>query len=154
MEIKSTIIEAHIFRRVPNNIEFLLMKRAPNQIYAGLWQMITGSVEAGEKGYETVLREIKEETSLKPEDLWIVPNVNCFYAATDDSVNMVPVFVAEVSGNAVVKLSDEHVDYIWCGIDKAKELLAWPGQRKSVEIIAEYFLKEKSLLKLIKIEEM
>ena len=152
MEIKSTLIEAHIIKKTETEMEFLLMKRAPNQIYADVWQMVTGSVEAGEKAFETALREIKEETSLVPKNIWIVPNVNSFYSATDNSINMVPVFVAEVYADSDVELSDEHTEYIWCGLEKAKELLAWPGQRKSVDIIAEYFLSESSLLKLIEIK--
>ncbi len=152
MNIKSTLIEAHIFRKIKNGIEFLIMKRAPEQIYPGVWQMVTGSSERGEKAYETSLREIKEETNLAPIGFWIVPNVNPFYSATDDSINMVPVFVAEVESNSKVVLSSEHTDYLWCSKKEAKELLAWPGQRKSVDIIAEYYSDNKSLLKLVEIK--
>jgi len=152
MKIKSTLIEAHIFRKIENGIEFLLMKRALNQIYAGVWQMVTGSNENCEKAFETAVREIKEETNLSPIGFWIVPNVNPFYSATDDSINMVPVFVTEVKRNSNVTLSSEHTEYLWCSKEEAKEMLAWPGQRKSVDIISEYFSNSKSLLKLVKIE--
>jgi dATP pyrophosphohydrolase len=151
MKIKSTLIEAHIFRRVENGIEFLLMKRASNELYANVWQMVTGSIEDGEKAFETALREIKEETSLTPKSLWIVPNVNSFYSSKDDSINMVPVFVAEVDANSEVIISDEHSEYLWCNKEKANKLFAWAGQRESVEIISEYFSDKNSLLKLIKI---
>ena len=65
---------------------------------------------------------------------------------------MVPVFAAEVENNSDVILSSEHTEYLWCDKEKAKELLAWPGQRKSVDIICEYFSKSNSLLKLVEIE--
>ena len=152
MNIKSTLIEAHIFRRTETGIECLLMKRAPDEIYAGVWQMVTGSNENSEKAFETAKREIMEETNLSPIGFWIVPNVNPFYSATDDSINMVPVFVAEVERNSDVILSSGHTEYSWCSKEEAKELLAWPGQRKSVDIICEYFSKSNSLLKLIEIE--
>jgi len=152
MEIKSTLIEAHIFRKVNNGIEFLLMKRAPNDIYAGVWQMVTGSNENSEKAFETALREIKEETNLSPIGFWIVPNVNSFYSAVSDSINMVPVFVAEVESNYDVVLSSEHTEYLWCSEEEAKGLLAWPGQRESVDIITKYFSDNNSSLKLVKIE--
>ena len=151
MKIKSTLIEAHIFRRSKNGIEFLLMKRAPNELYANVWQMVTGSSEDGEKAVETALREIKEETSLIPKAIWIVPNVNSFYSPKDDSINMVPVFVAEVKIDSKVILSEEHTEYLWCSKDNAKSMFAWSGQRESVEIISEYFSESDSLLKLIKI---
>ena len=33
----------------------------------GLWQMVTGKMKDGETAYQTALREIKEETTLKPD---------------------------------------------------------------------------------------
>ena len=153
MKIKSTLIEAHIFRRAKGEIEFLIMKRASNEMYPNIWQMVTGSNEDGEKAFETAIREIKEETSLQPKSLWIVPNVNSFYSASDDSINMVPVFVAEVNSKDNVVLSDEHSEYLWCSKEEANKLFAWSGQRESVEIISEYFSDKKSLLKLIEIKE-
>ncbi|MDA3860277.1 MAG: NUDIX domain-containing protein [Melioribacteraceae bacterium] len=153
MKIKSTLIEAHIFRRIHDDIEYLIMKRGPNEIYPNVWQMVTGSIEQDEKAFETAIREIKEETSLVPKSFWNVPNVNSFYSANDDSINMVPVFVAEVGKDCEVILSVEHSEYLWCSNEKAKELFAWPGQRESLEIISEYFSNKKSLLKLIKIKE-
>jgi len=152
MNIKSTLIEVHIFRKIEDGIEFLLMKRAPNEVYAGVCQMVTGSIENGEKAFETAIREIKEETNLIPNGFWIVPNINSFYSSVDDSITMVPVFVAEVEKNSDVILSSEHTEYLWCSKDEAKVLLAWPGQRKSVDIISEYFSENNSLLKLIEIK--
>ena len=95
MEIRSDLIEAHIIRRQERGIEFLLMKRSPNEKYGNVWQMVTGSIEASEKAFEAAVREIKEETSLIPSNFWIVPNLNSFYSL-EDSINLVPVFVAEV----------------------------------------------------------
>jgi len=151
MEIKSTLIEAHIFRKKKNRIEFLIMKRAENQLYAKVWQMVTGSNEKGEKAFQTAKREIMEETSLTPNSIWIVPKVNSFYSMNDDSINMVPVFLAEVEANCKVNLSQEHSKYIWCSRKKAKKLFAWSGQREALDIIYECLTDEKSTLKLIKI---
>jgi len=69
------MIEAHIFCKKKNGIEFLLLKRNEKEIYPGLWQMVTGKIRKGEKAYKTALREIKEETGLKPKRFWVTPNV-------------------------------------------------------------------------------
>ena len=152
MNINSNLIEAHIIRKTNDGIEFLLMKRALDEIYAGVWQMVTGSIENGEKAFEAAIREVMEETNLSPTGFWVVPNVNSFYSAADDSITMVPVFVAEAEKNSNVILSSEHTEYLWCDKDEAKKLLAWPGQRKSVDTINNYFSEDNSLLNLIKIE--
>ena len=137
--IKGKLVEAHIFRIVNNEPEFLVLKRSPEEIYPDLWQMVTGSVRPKEKAYETAVREIKEETNLTPVNLWVVPNINSFYLPEDDSVHFVPVFAAEIKGKQAVKISSEHVEYMWVNKDEACGLLAWEGQRKSVEIIHRYF---------------
>ena len=143
MKIISDMIEAHIFRETQNGLEFLLLKRAENEIYPGLWQMVNGKVEGEETAYQTALREIKEETGLRPEKLWVVPNVNTFYSHEMDVISMLPVFAAEVKGNEKIKISEEHTDYCWYNPEEAKNLLAWEGQRNSVDLINRYHTKDR-----------
>jgi dihydroneopterin triphosphate diphosphatase len=151
MKVESYLIEAHIFRKVGNELEFLLMKRAENEKYPRVWQMVTGAVEEDEKGCETAIREIKEETNLTPVKFWVVPRMNSFYSPERNSVCMVPVFAALVEDGEVI-LSEEHTEFKWVKLEEAQKLLAWPGQRKSVQIIEDYFTNEQSFLKFVAIE--
>ena len=110
MNYKSSLIEVHVFRIKNSKMEFLILKRADGEIYSGIWQMVTGKIEHGEKAYETALREVEEETELKIEKLWVVPNVNTFYSSEEDAIYNVPVFATQVSSKSDVKLSSEHSD--------------------------------------------
>lgn len=152
MKIVSNMIEAHIFRKRENGIEFLLLKRGEKEIYGGLWQMVTGKIRKGEKAYSAALREIKEETGLKPKRFWVTPNINPFYSHEKNYISLLPVFAAEVSGDAKIMISKEHSEYGWFEPDKAAKMLAWPGQRKSVEIITQYFLKEISFWNFVELK--
>lgn len=155
MNIISTLIEAHIFRECGNDIEFLLIKRSDDdKIYPGMWQMVTGSIDENEKAFETARREIKEETGLNPIKLWVVPNVNSFYDPRKDAINFIPVFASVVNYDAEVVLSNEHSEFKWVGKEEAKKMLAWVGQRNSIEIIHEYFTKELTNLNLIEIKNV
>ena len=133
MKIIADLIEAHIFRRNGADLEFLALKRSPESFYPNLWQMVTGSVNAGEKAFEAAIREIEEETKLNPRKMWVLPNVNSFYSWEDDSISMIPVFVAEVDLQSEVKISSEHSEYMWMNKGEFIENLAWPGQKNSVE---------------------
>jgi len=150
MNIVSTLIEAHIFRETEKGIQFLLLKRSEGQPYPGLWQMITGKIKSNEKAYQTALREIKEETGLTPIQLWVAPTVNSFYEPKDEYICLLPVFAARVE-SVEVKLSNEHTEYQWVNKANAQKLLAWEGQRKSVQIIEDYFLNEKSFFHFVEI---
>ena len=153
MKVVSTLIEAHLFRKVETDIEFLLIKRADNdELFPGLWQMVTGSINDNEKAFETALREIREETGLTPLKMWVAPNVNSFYNQSKDVINQIPVFAALVDSSSQVVISNEHSDYKWVGINEAKKMLAWNGQRKSVDTIHQYFTKEISNMNLNEIK--
>ena len=143
MKIISNMIEAHIFRETQNGIEFLLLKRAENEIYPGLWQMVNGKVEGNETAYQAAVREIKEETGLHPEKLWVVPNVNTFYSHELNEIFLLPVFAAKVKGDEKAVICEEHSDSCWCSPEETMDLLAWEGQRHSVELICRYYSKDR-----------
>jgi len=152
MNIISNLIETHIFRENKNGIEFLLLKRAEDQIYPAVWQMVSGKIKESEKAFETSLRELKEETNLTPLKMWVAPKVNSFYSMQADSICLIPVFAVQVKKDSKVIISNEHSEYKWANPNEAKRLLAWYGQRKAVDLIEEYFLNEKTFLKFIEIE--
>ena len=152
MKISSNMIEAHIFRINNRKIEFLLLKRNSNEIYPNIWQMVNGKIKKNEKAFETALREIYEETNLKPEKLWVVPNINQFYSYEKNYISVIPVFAALVNKNSNVIISKEHCRFKWVSDSGAKKMLAWEGQRKSVELIVKYYLKEINFLNLVEIK--
>ena len=151
MQIISDLVEAHVFRISDEEMEFLLLKRAGKSVYPGLWQMVTGKIKKDEPAYKAALREIKEETGLTPEKLWVAPNINSFYDHSRDVICNLPVFACRVSAGSKVFISEEHSEFQWIKPEIARDLLAWPGQKKSVDIITEYFSKENSLLNFIEI---
>lgn len=151
MEIKSYLVEVHLIRIINSEPQFLLLKRAENESYPGIWQMVTGSIDENETAIQTALREINEETSLTPVKLWVVPNVNSFYSAEKDNICLVPVFVALINDDSKFQISNEHSNFKWVNNLEAKKLLAWSGQRKSVDIIYDFFCNKESTYKFIEL---
>lgn len=138
-EVISTVVEAHIFRKKGNNIEFLAIKRAPKDVYPNLWQPVTGSIEQGEKAFQAAIREVKEETNIDVERLWVVPIINSYYSKVYDRINLITVFAALASEQSEVIISEEHTDFKWVTLNEAEEIYSWLGQRNSAKIIDEYF---------------
>lgn len=147
----SNLIEVHVFRIVNSEMEFLILERSKVGIYPGLWQMVTGKIEDGEKAFETAVREIKEESDLNIEDLWVVPKINSFYSEDSDSIYQVPVFAAEVSSQTVIKLSKEHSSYKWVKYEEAIKAFAWEEQKNALKIFVDYYQNKKEYLDLLKI---
>jgi dATP pyrophosphohydrolase len=151
MNIISNLIEAHIFREQKGIMEFLLLKRSPEQYFPNIWQMVSGKIKDNETAYNAALREIKEETNLTPEKYWVAPTVNSFYAPDGDYICMLPVFAAKVNCTSKVVISNEHVAFKWVTPDKAKNMLAWHGQKRSVDVIVDYILNRNSFLNFMEI---
>jgi dATP pyrophosphohydrolase len=152
MKIISNLIETHIFRKTEKGIEFLILKRAEDQIYPGIWQMVSGKIKDNEKAFEAAVREVNEETGLKPLKIWSAPKVNSFYSANSDTINLIPVFAIQVEKNSNVTISNEHSEFKWVNSEEVQKLLAWDGQRKAVRLIEDYFLNERSFLNFVEIE--
>lgn len=137
--IVSRLVEVCVFAHPDTGPEFLLLRRSPSEkVYPGLWQFVTGALEGAEKAVDAALRELEEETGLRPVHFWTVPHVSVFYDAPRDSMNLCPVFAARVDPRGAPKLSAEHSEYLWCGYDDAVRTLVWPGQRESLRIVRDF----------------
>ena len=135
-KMKIRVIDAYIYRNTEKGIKFLLLKRAKTKIYEHLWQGVAGKIEAGETSWETAVRELKEETGLRPKTMFSADHVSMFYEAHKDRINLVPVFGIEVEKESIT-LSDEHCDYKWVSIDDALKTLVWRGQKAGISAVNE-----------------
>ena len=151
--VKSEMIEVCIFRFINNQPEYLLLKRREDEkVYPGIWQYITGYIEDKEKAVEGAIREMREETGFQPVCFWIVPFVNSFYDAADDSLYLVPLFAAQVESGLSPHLSVEHTEYQWHSYREAFRKLVWPGQREGLRIVHEYIVCGEKPADLLKIQ--
>lgn len=88
-----------------------MCRAAANDAAPGLWEGVSGRVEAGEDPLAAAYREVMEETGLRVR---LVPRPIDTYAASRRGEPMtVIVFRADHEGGEVV-LSDEHDAYRWC----------------------------------------
>jgi 8-oxo-dGTP pyrophosphatase MutT (NUDIX family) len=152
-QIVSRIVEVCVFRFVDNRPEYLLLKRSANdRIHPGIWQIVTGTIHEGEKAVDGSLRELREETGLKPKRLWVAPYVISFYDHHNDAMNINPLFAAQAGRADEVKLSPEHQTYEWLLYDEAKRRLVWPDQRQGLEIIDRYIVGGEEAGRLMRVQ--
>lgn len=128
------LIDVYPYRINEGTPQFLIFKRSDEKIYGNQWRMIGGKVKADESSWEGALRELKEETGLKPVKFWVIPSVNHFYEATTDVVHSIPAFAAELKEGAEIRLNDEHSSYRWATIEEAQNFINWPEQRRLMKL--------------------
>ncbi len=134
------VVDVYPYRRVEGGtVEFLLMRRAASAVYTGQWRMVGGKIEPGETAWQAALRELREETGLAPERLWVLPSVNTFYEWTHDRVNLIPAFAARLTADPTP--DREHDAFAWLSAEAAAARLLWPEQRRLL-LLADRLLRE------------
>lgn len=135
------IVEVCVFRFARKGPECLILKRSPHdQLYPGMWQIVTGIMNEGERATDAALRELREETTFRPSRFWAVPFTSTFYDHANDVLNVSPLFAAQVEQEAEPVLSGEHQRYEWLPFGDARRRIVWPGQRAGLDVIHEFIL--------------
>lgn len=137
--MRSFIASLVAVRKTETRHEVLLLKRT--QTLVGEWCQVAGSIEEGEAAWQTALRELEEETGLKPTSLYSADTCEQFYEADRDSITIAPVFVGFIDSTAKVVLNHEHSEYRWVSFDEAVEMVAFGGQRRVLRWIEDEFVK-------------
>jgi dATP pyrophosphohydrolase len=119
-------------------LRILLLHRAPGRIFPGIWQPVTGRLESGERIVDGALRELLEETAIRPEaieTLYGLDQVNIFHADHLDMLQAEAVFAAELRHGVEAVLSEEHDGQRWVAPAEAAEMVLWPAYREAIEQI-------------------
>ena len=118
-------------RRVADRWRVLTLRRAAGVRCTGAWELVHGSVEAGERPADAARREVHEETGFAVERLYSV-TVNPFYLHRTDTVQLAIVFAAIVAPDIDVVLGPEHDDSAWRTPGAAVKALTWPREHQAV----------------------
>lgn len=113
-----------------NDGNILIVKRHPkSRTDPGMWELPGGKVEPGEFFTSALVREIKEETGLDCK-------VGDFAEAVQNDYShkrtvQIMMYLNDVKGD--VKISDEHTDWMWAGLDEIKLLELSTSFKKVLE---------------------
>jgi 8-oxo-dGTP pyrophosphatase MutT (NUDIX family) len=139
MSLRPDLVACWVYRVAAEpgrGLEILLIRRAPERLFPGLWQCVTGRLEAGERIVEGAFREVLEETGIGPADIeacFETDIVNSFHEASLDTILVEAVFAAQVRPGTECRLSDEHDDFRWLAPDDARAMVVWPAYRRAID---------------------
>ena len=113
---------------IVNKEKLLLIKRRPDDIHKpGAWEIPGGRLEIGEDPYLGLKREVKEETGL---EIKILQPLSVNYFTRDDGQVITGIVFVCTSEKENIKLSEEHTEFEWIEIKKAKEKLVKPMHKE------------------------
>ena len=145
MSLRPDLVECWVFRVDPASgaVEILLIRRAPQRIFPGLWQCVTGGIEPGERVPMAALREVEEETGFGRdaiEAFFDLDQVAPFYDESSDAVVVSAIFAVRVRFDGVARASDEHDGLRWIPAAEAPAIAIWPSYAESVRRVREQLL--------------
>ena len=137
--LRPDLVECWIFRLAePGRVEVLLIHRSDSRIFPGLWQCVTGGLEAGERVPVAALREVSEEVGFGPAEIeafYDLDQATQFYDEGSDGIVTGATFAVRVRADAVARLSHEHDDARWVTADEALDLVVWPSYAATIRRI-------------------
>jgi dihydroneopterin triphosphate diphosphatase len=137
-----TMIQVHVARRRGDMTEYLVLKRSDDEdIYPGIWQVVTGMIEPDESAQQAAHRELHEEAGLRPSEFYCLPYIASFFSIRRNEVQHVPVFAAIVSEDAEVTLSEEHSEFRWVSFDEAIKILPFPSHKDGTKVMKDYVVE-------------
>ncbi|MBP3501859.1 MAG: NUDIX domain-containing protein [Clostridia bacterium] len=118
--------------------EFLIQKRSDNKkTNPGLWSITGGGVEAGERSYETVIREAKEElgVDINPDKVNFMLSIKRRHTFAD-----VYLVMQNVNIDDVVMQEEEVSNVKWATVDEIKKLIDEGQFTSSIKIYLDMLL--------------
>ena len=101
----------------------------------GLWALPKGRIDDGERGEETALREVAEETGAHGRSLGKLGDVRYWFNWEGERVfKVVSFFLVRYAGGRLGDIPAEHrhevADVRWLPLDEAPSLLAYRGEQE------------------------
>jgi bis(5'-nucleosidyl)-tetraphosphatase len=97
----------------------------------GHWDFVKGKIEQGEDEYQTAKRETKEETGISDIEFidGFKENINYNFQFEGELIYKEVVFFLAKTKTETVKVSHEHLDYIWLNYNNAMKKITYQNAK-------------------------
>jgi type II secretory ATPase GspE/PulE/Tfp pilus assembly ATPase PilB-like protein/8-oxo-dGTP pyrophosphatase MutT (NUDIX family) len=129
-------VDVFVIRPRADGWRVLALQRGLNTRCSGAWEPVHGHIEPGEQPQDAAVREVREESGLAVERLYVV-RVQPFYLRKTQTVQLAVVFAAFVAEPGDATIAGEHQNHAWLSVDEAIERFGFPAERASLREIVE-----------------
>ena len=134
MKVRYDMVACYVIRPGASggDHEVLQLRRSPGEFMAGAGEQVRGKMEPGESAWGAALRELHEETGIRPDEFYQVNTIDIFYLHGDDTLWHCPGFCATVGRDAPIVMNEEHDAVRWVPRSRIETDFLWPGERSQL----------------------
>ena len=98
---------------------------------SGHWDFVKGKMENGEDTKTTALRETKEETGITDVDFYdgFEEEIEYYFRIDGEEIHKKVIFFLGKTGTTDIKLSYEHLNFIWLDFDHALKKITYDNAK-------------------------
>lgn len=112
--------------------KILFLQRPATKKYNSCWAVPAGKLEPNETPHAAVLREVKEETSIELDGQATL-NLGILYMRLPHLDYVCHLFYIELLKLPLVRLNEEHQNFVWVTINQTRELNLMPGAAEALK---------------------
>ena len=118
-----------VFQRAERGFEVALVGRSAQ----GTWGLPKGTPDNGETVEQTAMREVAEETGIRPKMVDLIGSIQYYFVARGTRFHQtVHVFLMEADGGSLERHDHEYDLVRWFDLDEAIERLSYPNEAEIV----------------------
>ena len=108
------------------------------QYHESFWYVVTGGVQKQDKNlYDTVTREVKEETNL---NLTKIVDLNLIFEYEYFDEHCVEHAFISYADDSQIILNEESTQYKWCDLDEFIKLIKWYYDKEKLKKLLEKYI--------------
>ena len=154
MNVRHDMVTVFVIRpdEAGGSHEVLQLLRAKDDYIGGTWQIIRGTLEAEETYVAGALRELREESGLRPKEFYRLDAVESFYTAVDDTLWHAVAFCAVVGREQEVVLNAEHEGFRWIAREEIEGRTMWFSELELLKALGRTVLEGGAAKAYLRVE--
>ncbi|MBI3250572.1 MAG: NUDIX domain-containing protein [Candidatus Andersenbacteria bacterium] len=136
MKYQNIAVSAFI---VHDDKALIVQRSAKDNFRPNNWEQVGGKIEWGEKPFDGLIREVKEETGLEIKP--VQPYWLCDIIRNDEQHEVEIAVICELIGEPTISLSPEHQAYQWVTEEGGKAVNPMPDSERQALLAGFEFVR-------------